>query len=65
MPLAALAAVDAMETMAAAGFNYGPATSEAGGWYFPAAKIGIFFTDDRGELAVVRLVDARTLRELP
>lgn len=65
MPAAALEAVEAMERMAAAGFNYGRATSEAGGWYLPTSKLGIFYSDERGELVVVRVVDARTLRELP
>lgn len=65
MPAAALEAVDAMERMAATGFNYGRAIAEAGGWYLPTSKLGIFYSDVGGELAVVRLLDARTLRELP
>ena len=65
MPAAALEAVDAMERMAATGFNYGRATAEAGGWYLPTSKLGIFYSDVDGELAVVRLLDARRLRELP
>ena len=33
--------------MAATGFNYGRATSEAGGWYLPTGKLGIFYSDQR------------------
>jgi len=65
MPSAALEAVEAMDRMATAGFNYGRATSEPGGWYLPTTKLGLFYSDANGELAVVRVVDARQLRELP
>jgi hypothetical protein len=65
MPAAAWEAVEAMELMAATGFNYGRPTSEPGGWYLPTQKLGLFYSDDKGELAVVRVVDARLLRELP
>lgn len=65
MPAAALEAVEAMERMAATGFNYGRTTTEAGGWYLPTSKLGIFYSDVGGELAVVHVLDARTLRKLP
>jgi hypothetical protein len=65
MPAAALGAVDAMARMAAAGFNYGRATSEPGVWYLPAGKLGVFYSDQGGTLAVDRVVDARRLKDLP
>ena len=65
MPAAALEAVEAMERMAATGFNYGRMTTEAGGWYLPTSKLGIFYSDVGEELAVVRVLDARKLRTLP
>lgn len=51
--------------MAASGFNYGRATTEPGGWYLPTTKLGVFYSDVGTDLAVVHVVDARTLRELP
>ncbi|MGI8847643.1 MAG: hypothetical protein ACR2GX_05165 [Candidatus Dormibacteria bacterium] len=65
MPAAAFEMVEAMERMAAAGFNYGRATSAEGGWYLPTGKLGVFYSDHQRVLEVVRVVDARRLRELP
>ena len=64
-PSAARGVVAAMDRMADAGFNYGRATSEPGIWYLPAGKLGVFYTDEAGTLAVDRVVDARLLQELP
>jgi len=65
MPAEAWRAVDAMERMAEAGFNYGRATSEPGVWYLPVGHLGVFYTDGAGTLTGDRVVDARLLRELP
>jgi len=66
MPAAARDALDAMERMAATGFNYGRLTSKGSLWYLPtAAKLGLFYHDDGRTLTVVDVEDARRLRELP
>jgi hypothetical protein len=67
MPTAARAAVDAMERMAEAGWNYGRPVDVDGEaqWYLPVNPLGVFYSDARGELAVLRVVDARFLHELP
>jgi hypothetical protein len=64
MPAAARDALEAMERMAATGFNYGRLTKE-GLWYLPTPKLGLFYLDDGRTLIVVDVVDARRLRELP
>jgi hypothetical protein len=66
MPAAALDALEAMERMAATGFNYGRLTSKGQFWYLPTPKqLGLFYLDDGRTLTVVRIVDARRLQELP
>jgi hypothetical protein len=65
MPAAAWRVVDAIERVAETGFNYGRGTSEPGIWYLPTDKLGVFYSDEAGTLAVGHVVDARQLRELP
>jgi hypothetical protein len=65
MPAAARDALDAMERMAATGFNYGRLTSKGSIWYLPTAKLGLFYLDDGRTLIVIDVVDARRLRKLP
>jgi hypothetical protein len=65
MPAAARDALQAMERMAATGFNYGRLTAKGTLWYLPTPKLGLFYLDDGRTLTVVDVVDARRLRKLP
>ena len=46
MPAAARDALQAMERMAATGFNYGRLTAKGTLWYLPTPKLGLFYLDD-------------------
>lgn len=51
--------------MASSGFNYGRSVrSEPGVWYFPG-KVGVYYEATPTTLRVIRVVDARRLRNLP
>ena len=65
MPAAARDALEAIERMAATGFNYGRLALKEDIWYLPTPKLGLFYLDDGRTLTVVDVVDARRLRKLP
>lgn len=57
MPAAARDALQAMERMAATGFNYGRLTAKGTLWYLPTPKLGLFYLDDGRTLTVLDVVD--------
>jgi hypothetical protein len=65
MPAAARDAAEAIDRMAATGFNYGRLVLKEDLWYLPTPKLGLFYHDDGRTFTVVDVVDARRLRRLP
>ena len=66
MPTAVAKGKAGIRRLARSGFNYGRRTiSDPDLWYWPDMKVGVFYIATATALRVVRVVDARHLRNLP